>query len=56
MSIIYKEFVRKAGEIDEQKESDFKNMEIQQFMFDIDSALKDGDINHSERDYLFSLV
>jgi hypothetical protein len=56
MESIYKTLIRKAEEINNLRESDCKNMEIQQFIFDIDGWLKDGEISQSECDVLFDLV
>lgn len=56
MESIYKTLIRKAEEIAKLREGDFKNMEIQQFIFDIDGWLKDDEISQEARDYLFNLI
>jgi hypothetical protein len=56
MGSIDRTLIRKAEEISNMREGDCKNMEIQQFVFDIDGWLKDGEISQEARDYLFNLV
>lgn len=56
MESIYKTLTKKAEEIDNLREGDFKNMEIQQFIFDIDESLKDEEITQAQHDILFDLV
>jgi hypothetical protein len=53
---MYNEFLNKVKDLEVLRESDYKNLKIQELLFDIDTALKDKEITYEQREYLFNLI